>query len=132
MGRRIALRLVALAALAAASFAVAEGTGAHRVDATCNWGSPVWSDFGFGIERARYASTCDGDGWYAGFVADTLTDGSCVWVVYRDAGWDSQQGRSCNSGGASYSFTDRNGDSYAQWTACRNQGCGLFGPTRGY
>jgi hypothetical protein len=130
--RPVAARLLALAALSVASFVVAEGPGAGRAGATCNGGSPVSSNFGFGIERARYASTCDGDGWYAGFVADTLTDGSCVWVVYRDAGWDSQQGRSCSSGGANYSFTDRSGDSYAQWTACRNHGCGLFGPTLGY
>jgi len=131
MGRRIAVRLIALAALSATSFVVAEGHGTQRVEAVCDGSSPVWSDFGFGIERARYPSTCDGDRWYAG-VADTLTDGSCVWVIYRDAGWDSQQGRSCNTGGANYSFSDRSGDSYAQWTACRNQGCGLFGPTRGY
>lgn len=132
MNRRIAVRLVALVALAVTSFAIAEGPSAPRVSATCDGSTPIWSDFGFGIERARYASTCDGDGWYGGFVADTLTDGSCVWVVYRDAGWDSQQGRSCDSGGANYSFTDRSGDSFALWTACRNQGCGLFGPTRGY
>lgn len=65
-------------------------------------------------EATQYASTCDGDNFYAGRLQDPVTDGSCSYAVYIDAGVTSTQGVSCTTGGwANYSFRDRNGDSSA-------------------
>ncbi len=96
----------------------------------------VWvsraSNVGWGYENSRYPSTCDGDSYYAGYLADILTDGSCVRAGFEDIGIYSTQGTSCSRGGANYSFRDRNGDSSSYWQICRNQGCSLFGNDRGY
>jgi hypothetical protein len=68
--------------------------------AICNPGSFAFGT-GSAAEQARYPSTCDGDGFYAGQVADPVTDGLCAVARYRThgtsgAGWI--QGQACTTG----------------------------------
>ena len=75
-------------------------TSAAPAGAICHPGAAVVFA-SYGAEQARYASTCDGDAFYAGQAYDPVTDGACATVRYRPlgtsgAGWI--QGQACTTG----------------------------------
>ena len=77
-------------------------TSATPASATCNGvGSNHVIVTSIGAEQVRYASTCDGDGFYAGQAYDAVTDGFCVAVRYRQHGTSGAgtiQGQACTTG----------------------------------
>lgn len=88
--------------------------------AYCDGGAPVSGNVAdnsgpFAWEGPNYASTCDGDGYYAGALKDIKTDGYCVRVYFYDAGFKSYEGQSCDSSGAAFSYEDRTGNTSGEW-----------------
>lgn len=75
-------------------------------------GYPDWGEW-----EVQYLSTYDGDGIIAASVRDVLTDGSCVWAVYRDGDRIYHQARSCWRW-TDHLFYDQTGDSDA-WVRLR-------------
>lgn len=132
--RRGARWLITTAALAqAVGLVIAVVLGVVAVgapaEAGCpSWGDPytAWTPTGqiYGTEWARYASTCDGDGIYKGKVVDELTDGSCVYIQYRETLGDSwrTQAYDCSESGRYYTYYDQNGDSSSQMRLGRKVG----------
>ncbi|HHC08077.1 MAG TPA: hypothetical protein ENK55_05115 [Actinobacteria bacterium] len=118
--------LFGLAAVVTAGLFV---VGASPSPAGCpSWGDPytAWTPTGqiYGTEWARYPSTCDGDGIYKGKVVDELTDGSCVYIQYRESSGDSwrTQAYDCSESGSSYTYWDQNGDHQSQMRLGRKVG----------
>lgn len=86
----------------------------------------------WGKETTPNQNTCDGDGIYKGKVFDILTDGSCVWVQFREGSTVYTQATSCNASGINYTFWDQNGNSFSDIRICRSQGCSLYRATQNY
>jgi hypothetical protein len=76
-----AVHLLVLAALSVGVFLLVAPTPAQ---AQCQGlGHPYDTGTNWGREGANY-NTCDGDGWYYGWVEDILTDGYCVVYQWKD------------------------------------------------
>ena len=83
-------------------------------------GTPTWgTEANYGDPQCGNSGTTYPyglDGHYRGIIADTLTDGSCVYAHYVD-GWpvvyDATQATSCSSGGTVYHFYDQDGTTYS-------------------
>lgn len=111
--------------------------GAPEADAYCvqlstaDQINPSW-----GREHTPNTNTCDGDAVYNGKVTDKLTDGSCVWVQFKEGSTIYTQATSCNSSGINYTFWDQNGNNWSGIRICRDHGCnptgGLFWNTQDY
>lgn len=90
----------------------------------------------WGEERSQSAATCDNDNVYRGFIADLVTDGSCVWVIFQDNNIQRRLADSCNSAGINYTFTDPDcpgtGCGNTILRLCRLQGCGFWKFSQGY
>ncbi len=95
-----------------------------EVQAACDYPEAAFTiDSGWGKEWTPNVSTCDSDQYYRGKVYDTRTDGSCVWVQFREGSTVYTQAVSCNSYGINYSFWDQNGNGWSTIRICRNTGC---------
>ena len=121
--------MVMLTALALAIVGLAFTTPSAKADCFNSSPETVFGAFG---QEAAWETTCDGDGFYRGKIRDTLTDGSCVWVVYHDGAYTGTQGQACSSEWVTYRFWDQTGDSSATFQLCRRQGCSEFYGNFGY
>ncbi|ACY99860.1 MULTISPECIES: hypothetical protein [Thermomonospora] len=102
---------VAVAAAGAVALTAAPAQALCGGKGVADTGSLYANGYLIARETVQYASTCDGDNYYAGKVLDARTDGSCAYARYYDAGVWSTQGVSCTTGAyANYSWRDRNGD----------------------
>jgi hypothetical protein len=102
---------------------------APRADAHCPPGAPGGSLFTWWGEENDAWGTCDWDNVYHGWLNDRVTDGSCVWSEYIDAGVWNVQAVSCVTGAwLDYWKFDRDGDFFSYINLCRNQGCGFNWP----
>lgn len=100
-------RSIIATAIATTTFTpIALAAASGPAGAICNPGAAAIVT-SIGAEQARYASTCDGDAFYAGQAYDAVTDGQCVTVRYRNHGGSGSgwvQGQACTTG----AFTNYN------------------------
>lgn len=97
MKRILLTALLALGTIVPVSLAAGEAPASAACGPT-----PYAIVASIGAEQARYSSTCDGDGFYAGQAYDAVSDGSCVAVRYRPhgtSGAGTVQGQACTTGG---------------------------------
>lgn len=120
----LALRVIAVVALAATGFFVQDRLTATTAQAACDGvGAPVTDTWfrpigggafvAYGREEAR--ETCDNNGQYLGKVFDIREDGSCVRSQFVDGSFSGVQGISCDAAGANYLFNDQTGNSSASY-----------------
>jgi hypothetical protein len=129
---RLTLRWMVAMAVALAAAAIGLSFAAHDASAYCRGGPAVWGE-SWGEEFIVSGSgTCDDDGFYRGLIRDILTDGSCIWVQYRDGAYFGTQGQACTTSFVEITFQDQTGDQRAQFRLCRRQGCGEWVAAEGY
>jgi hypothetical protein len=89
------------------------GVGASPAAAYCSGTGrpePIYMSWGFESAQGGDASTtCNNDGVYHGWVADTATDGYCVEVQIRyNSVWHSHAS-SCSTSGTNYTYWNQPG-----------------------
>jgi hypothetical protein len=138
--RRVRLARGLLAAFALmAGATVAVGLTPSPASAYCIGGYNEWyyaggvaGNWGLESDADEGPNTCDGDYYYHGEIADTFTDGSCVWVEYADFDFQGRVATSCDDFGADYAYVDGRGNNAAYIRVCRNQGCDGWVANYGY
>lgn len=125
--RRLTARFLAIGLLAATLFTVDSLASPSPAEARCNGeGNPVWSNFVWGYLRASEtptAGTCNGNNTYTGVLKDERADGYCVSVWFQETGtggWVTPSGGTVcgNNHESTFSWTDRNGNSYVYEQFC--------------
>jgi len=123
---RTTLTLVAVASLAIGVLApiASEVATAPPAAAQC---PPGYSGGGMWIwwgQESSAGGTCDWDNTYHGWLQDSVTDGSCVYAEFVDAGYWDVQAYACTTGAwIDYWKWDYDGDYYSQTTICRDYDC---------
>lgn len=111
-------RVVAVLVLSLSAWVVQDQAAARSAHAVClqaGWpAQEYWmtkSGAFYAVEDAR--ESCNSNKQYVGWVADIMTDGSCVYAQYHDGSYTGVQGQSCDSAGFRYRFNDQTGDTSA-------------------
>jgi hypothetical protein len=123
---RLAVALAALAALVTGFVApiASDVATAPPAAANCPPGSPGGGLVIWWGQEWNVGGTCDWDNTYHGWLQDSVTDGSCVYSEFVDAGWWNVQGYACDTGAwIDYWKWDNNGDFYSQMIICRDWDC---------
>ena len=135
--RRLTARFLAIGLVAATLFTVDSLAAPAPAEARCvGQGNPVYSWFRWNNAAVQAsdtpaAGTCDGSNIYTGQLKDEAQDGYCVSVWFREAGlnWtlpDSGPNILCGAGNkATFSWRDRNGNSYVYQQFCLHRASNL-------
>jgi hypothetical protein len=125
--RRLVARFLAISLLAATLFTVDSLTSPDTAEARCKGqGNPFWSYFSYNgairVSENPYDGTCNGNNIYTGLLKDESSDGLCVSVKFKEAGFDwmiPDGGTVCGYGGTSrFEWRDINGNSLVYQQFC--------------